>query len=145
MYLIQKALSNLIKLGFCAMVALSLVAQAADASAAGSWTWTTPGRNGGPDRKSTLTIKIDGEKVTGKISSPGRDASAAPRETEITEAKVKGDEISFTVVREFNGNKMTTKYTGKVTADAIKGKVEFERNGEKVSRDWEAKRDTEKK
>jgi hypothetical protein len=48
-------------------------------------------------------------------------------------------------VREVNGTKMTTKYSGKVTADAIKGKMEFERNGEPVSRDWEAKRGSDAK
>jgi hypothetical protein len=58
---------------------------------------------------------------------------------------VKGDEVSFTVTREFNGNKFTTKYNGKVTADTIKGKTESQRNGETQSRDWEAKRATEKK
>jgi len=59
--------------------------------------------------------------------------------------KIKGDEISFTVTREFNGNKRTMKYNGKITADAIKGKTEFERNGEAQSRDWEAKRASEAK
>jgi hypothetical protein len=44
------------------------------------------------------------------------------------------------VTREFNGNKMVQNYTGKVSADTIKGKIEFERNGEKQSRDWEANR-----
>ena len=33
----------------------------------------------------------------------------------------------------------------KVSDDAIKGKIETERNGETQSRDWEAKRETEKK
>jgi hypothetical protein len=37
------------------------------------------------------------------------------------------------------------KYNGKITTDAIKGKTEFERNGETQSRDWEAKRATEAK
>ena len=36
-------------------------------------------------------------------------------------------------------------YNGKITADAIKGKTEFERNGEAESRDWEAKRASEAK
>jgi hypothetical protein len=58
---------------------------------------------------------------------------------------VKGEEISFTVTREFNGNKMVSKYNGKVSADAIKGKIESERNGQPQSRDWEAKRSDEKK
>ena len=67
------------------------------------------------------------------------------QETPIQDAKYKDGDVSFTVVREFNGNKMTSKYTGKVIADVIKGKMEFERNGETQSRDWEAKRETEKK
>lgn len=40
---------------------------------------------------------------------------------------------------------MVQKYSGKLTADAIKGKIAFERNGEAQSRDWEAKREAAKK
>jgi len=133
-------------LAVCALLlTLATAAQAQDkpASPVGKWTWTMPGRNGGPERKSTLTLKLDGEKLTGKVATTGRDGT--PVETEIAEGKVKADEISFEVTREFNGNKMTSKYKGKVTADAIKGKIENERNGQTQSRDWEAKRDTEKK
>jgi hypothetical protein len=64
--------------------------------------------------------------------------------TEIKDAKLTGDDLSFSVTREFNGNSMTTKYTAKVTADSIKGKSEFERNGQTQSRDFEAKKVTEK-
>lgn len=113
------------------------------ADPAGNWTWTQPGRNGGPDRKMTLKLKAEGEKLTGTLSSPGADGETT--KSEIEDAKIKGDEVSFTVTREFNGNKRTFKYTGKVSADAIKGKTEFERNGEAQSRDWEAKRATEAK
>ena len=60
-------------------------------------------------------------------------------ETEIKDAKVNGAEVSFTVVRSYNGNSMTNTYTGKMTDGAIKGKIEFVRNGEAQSRDWEAK------
>jgi hypothetical protein len=71
---------------------------------------------------------------------PGRQGGD-PVETAISDGKVKGDEIAFNVVREWNGNKMTIKYSGKVSADAIKGKTESERNGQTNSRDWEAKRE----
>ena len=91
----------------------------------------------------TLKLKVDGEKLTGTLSSPGRDGQTT--ETAIAEGKVKGEEISFTVTREFNGNKMVSKYNGKVSADAIKGKIESERNGQPQSRDWEAKHATETK
>lgn len=122
----------------CAAFLLAPSASADDKKADGTWTWTVPGRDGGPERKSTLTLKTEGDKVTGKISSPGRDGQV--REAEIEEGKIKGDEVSFKVTREFNGNKFTQKYTGKLSGDSIKGKMEFERNGEAQSRDWEAKR-----
>ena len=110
--------------------------KAADAS--GTWSWVMKGRQGRPDRKFTAKIKVAGDKVTGKVSSPNRDGENT--ETEITDGKVKGEEISFTVVREVNGNKITTKYTGKISGDSIKGQTEFERNGEPVKREWEATR-----
>lgn len=106
---------------------------------AGKWTWTMPGRNGGPERKSTLDLKVDGAKVTGKISSPGRDGQTT--ETEIADGKLKDGELSFSVTREWNGNKMTAKYNGKVAADKITGKISIDRNGEAMIRDWEAKRE----
>ena len=83
----------------------------------------------------------DGEKLTGKLSSPGRDGAAA-RETEISEASVKGADVTFSVTREFNGTKMTSKYSGKLTADAITGKIESkDRDGKDQSRDWTAKKE----
>jgi hypothetical protein len=40
---------------------------------------------------------------------------------------------------------MVWKYSGKVSADTIKGKIDSERNGEARSREWEAKRQADKK
>ncbi len=131
----------------CLALALGFAAQIhADdkkADATGTWTWTTPGRNGGEPRKMTLNLKAEGEKLTGKLGMPNRDGEVT--ETEISDGKVKGDDVSFTVTREFNGNKFVAKYSGKLSAGAIKGKMDFERNGESQSRDWEAKRATDKK
>jgi len=138
--------ATLVRLAACAALAFGFVGQslAADSKADGTWTWTMQGREGSTPRKMTLKLKTEGEKLTGKLTMPGRQG-AEPREVEIQEGKIKGEEISFNVVREFNGNKMVSKYTGKIAGDAIKGKMEFERNGEKMSRDWEAKREAEKK
>ena len=136
----------LIKVAFCAVLALGGITTAsADEkapSATGTWTWTTPARNGGAERKMTLALTQDGEKLTGKLSSPGRDGGEA-RVTEISEGSVKGADVTFSVTREFNGNKMTSKYTGKLTADAITGKIESkDRDGKDQSRDWTAKKET---
>jgi len=131
----------------CAALALGRVdsVQAADkADVNGTWTWSVPGRNGGEARTTTLKLKADGDKLTGTVSAPGRQGAAA-RETTIEDGKIKGEDVSFTVTREFGGNKMVQKYSGKLSGDSIKGKMEFDRNGEAQSRDWEAKRGSEKK
>ncbi len=145
----MKSIRSLTLLALCAVFTLGTlgIAQAQDkkADATGTWSWTRPGRNGGAEQKMTLKLKVEGDKVTGKLTSPGRQDSTTPVETEIKDGKIKADEVSFTITREFGGNTMTQKYSGKVTADAIKGKIESERNGQPQSRDWEAKRVTEKK
>ena len=141
----QHALASLTQIVTCAILALGAVVQAQDKKAdpTGTWTWTTPGRNGGPDRKSTLKLKVEGDKLTGTLAAPGRGGQS--NDSAIADGKLKGDEFSFTVIREFGGNKITVKYNGKISGDSIKGKIETERNGQTNSRDWEAKRETEKK
>jgi hypothetical protein len=152
----QNPLANLLKLAACALgvAAMLPTTQAADKKAdpTGTWTWSAPGRpgggggggGGGQTRTVTAKLKADGDKLTGKVSMGGRQGGQA-RETDIENGKITGDEVSFQVTREFNNNKMTTKYHGKLSGDSIKGKMESERNGEPVSRDWEAKRGEEKK
>jgi hypothetical protein len=104
----------------------------------GTYVWTVPARNGGADRTNTLVLKLDGDKLTGKLSSPR--PGGAVGETDIADAKLSGSDISFCVVRSFNGNSFTNKYSGTLGDGAIKGKMEFtNRDGEAQSRDWEAK------
>lgn len=86
-------------------------------------------------RELTLKLKLEGDKLTGAML--GRDN----QETPIEDASFKDGEVAFAVTRERNGQKFTIKYKGKVEGDTIKGKSEFDRNGEKQSRDWEAKRE----
>ncbi len=142
-----KIIMSLTKISLCAVLALGFLGrvQAEDKKVdpSGTWTWTAPSRGGGGERKMTLKLKTEGDKVTGTLTSPGRDGQT--RDTEIADGKLKGDEISFTVTREMGGNKTTIKYNGKVSSDSIKGKSEFDRDGQTQSRDWEAKRETEKK
>jgi hypothetical protein len=104
----------------------------------GTYIWTMPGRNGGPDRTNTLVLKVDGDKLTGQLTSPGRGGQV--NNTDITDGKVTGADVSFSVVRSFNDNTFTNKYSGSIADGTIKGKIEFTRNGEAQSRDWEAKK-----
>ena len=103
----------------------------------GTYIWTVPGRNGGPDRTNTLALKLDGDKLTGNLTAPGRGGQTTT--TAISDGKITGADISFCIVRTFNDNTVTNKYSGTLADGAIKGKMEFERNGEPQSRDWEAK------
>ena len=116
-----------------AFVGLTGVARADDKpNPTGTWKWKV--EINGQEREFTLKLKLDGDKLTGAMI--GRDGN----ETAIQEAKYKDGEVSFKVERERNGNKFTIKYTGKVSGDTLKGKAEFERDGQTRSRDWEAKR-----
>jgi hypothetical protein len=129
--------------GLCSLLLLGAVAlvqgQDQKADLSGTWSWSVPGRNGGPDRKMTLKFKVDGDKLTGKLISPARGDQT--NEIEIKDGKIKNGEFSFTVSRERNGNTMVTKYTGKVSGDTIKGKTSIERNGQTRENDFEAKRE----
>jgi len=103
----------------------------------GTYTWTMPGRNGGPDRTNTLTLKLDGDKLTGKLTAPARGGKTS--DTDIANGAFTNSTVSFTVVRTYNDNSFTNSYSGTVSADTITGKVEFNRNGDVQSRDWTAK------
>jgi hypothetical protein len=128
-----------ILLGATLLAGTMIQAQADDKKVdpTGTYIWTMPGRNGGPDRTNSLELKLDGDKLTGKITAPGR--GGKPVDTEIADATLSGADISFTTVRAYNGNSFTNKYTGTLADGAIKGKIESERNGQPQSRDWEAK------
>ena len=115
-----------------ATIVLTAPALAGAADVNGTWKWSVE-RNG-QTFETTLKIKKEGDKLTGTIS--GRNNT----ETPIEDVKCEGDKLSFTVTREFNGNKFVMKYSGDVKDDTIKGKTEMERNGQTQSRDWEAKR-----
>jgi hypothetical protein len=121
-------------LALCSFLAVGSLAQAADEKIdpTGTWTWTATTRNG-ETRQATMKLKMEGDKLTGTVS--GRNADTA-----ISDAKLKGNELSFNVVRERNGNTFSQKYTGKIAGDTIKGKISFERDGETTDREWEAKR-----
>lgn len=117
-----------------ALACLTKLAVAADQpDPTGTWKWSVTFNN--QTRESTLKLKLDGDKLSGTML--GRDN----QEIAIEDAQYKDGEVSFKVTRERNGQKFTIKYRGKVSEDTIKGKSEFERNGEKNERDWEAKRE----
>ena len=127
----------MVQLAACLALALGFTAtaQAQDKKTDVTGTWKSSFTNqDGQVRESTFKLKAEGEKLTGTVSGRQND-------TAIEEGKIKGEEISFQVTREFNNNKVVTKYTGKVAGDTIKGKSESTRDGQPQSRDWVAKKE----
>jgi hypothetical protein len=117
------------------MMALSWAGAALAADASGTWKWKFTNQSG-REVEFTLTLKQDGDKLTGTLAR-----GTSGRTSDIADGAAKDGAVSFTVTAERNGQTFTTKYKGKVEGDSIKGTTERDRNGQVVSRDWEAKKD----
>jgi len=97
--------------------------------------WKSTMMLGKKSQEVTIKLKLEGDKLTGTIGS-----GQGNREAAISDGTFKDDKVSFSVIREQKGEKLTQKYTGTVSGDTIKGKVDTERGGKSRSTDWEAKR-----
>jgi hypothetical protein len=117
-----------LRFGLLIALVLSAVALAADVS--GKWVAQVPTRDGGT-REAVFNLKAAGDGLTGTVSSPRG-------EQQITDGKISGDDISFTVVVEFNGNQMKFLYKGKVAGDEIK--FTRQRDGDERVQEFTAKR-----
>ena len=111
---------------------LAVSAFAADVT--GKWTAEVQGR-GGQTRTMNMNLKADGATLTGTVGGPQGD-------TEITNGKVDGDNVSFTVVREFNGNTVKMNYKGTVSGNEIKFKSTREGADDRPPQEFTAKRST---
>jgi len=111
------------------LLAATVAATALAADVAGTWTWTTKSKKG-KEVESTLTLSVQGEKLTG-------DLQRGKKSVEISNGAIKGDEISFEVKTERNGDETVQKFEGKVEGDTITGTTSGKKG---KSRDWEAKR-----
>ncbi|HEX4614172.1 MAG TPA: hypothetical protein VH092_38675 [Urbifossiella sp.] len=107
-------------------------AQDKAADPTGSWTWAVERQ--GEKREVALKLAAAGGKLTGALSTGKGD------ETPIADGSFTGGEVRFTVTRERNGEKFTSKYAGKLAGDSIKGSYETTVGGKEQKRDWEAKR-----
>lgn len=123
----------LFAMGMAILLVTGTVQAADKPDPTGTWKWSFTVND--MKRDVTLKLKLDGDKLTGAML--GRNN----QETAIEEASFKDGEVAFSVTRERNGQKFTTKYKGKLDGDTIKGKSEGMRDGQTQSRDWEAKRE----
>jgi len=113
---------NLMKLRLFLILTVALALFTTGAFAAditGKWTAETKGRDG-ETRTQTFDLKQDGNTLTGTVSTQ-------MGESKISDGKVDGDNISFVVKMERNGNEMKMPYTGKISGNEIQFKVESPR------------------
>jgi hypothetical protein len=91
---------------------------AANTAASITGKWQTEFDSQVGQQKYTYEFKADGEKLTGKATGQIGEEKRAP--VELKDGKVKGDDISFVEVFEFNGMEITITYTGKIKGDEIR-------------------------
>ena len=92
------------------MLASAVLLWGADVT--GKWVAQFQARNG-QAREITFNFKVDGEKLTGTMST-------GQRENPISDGVLKGDEISFTVTTSARGNEVKMNFKGKISGDEIK-------------------------
>ena len=118
-----------------ALIVATVVAEQPDL--AGTWKW----RLSNQSADNTLKLKMDGDKLTGLVI---RQQEQMP----IEEATYKDGMLSFraTVVSERgDDHKIGVKLSGKLSGDMIKGTVEFKHPEQTISREWIAKRVTDRR
>ncbi|MGH9723112.1 MAG: hypothetical protein ACRD8O_23115 [Bryobacteraceae bacterium] len=104
----------LVLFAVCAMISLA-------ADVTGTWKGTAQTPNGTIER--TFVFKVEGEKLTGETTSQMMGKST------ITEGKVDGDSLSFSITVKFQENEMKLNYKGKVNGNEIKFHVEAPNGG----------------
>ena len=97
-------------LALMALMALfAFTASAADIS--GTWKATAEGPNGAMER--TFVFKVEGNKVTGDSTSTMMGKST------ITDGKVEGDTVTFTLNGKFGDQEVKLNYKGKINGNEI--------------------------
>jgi len=134
------------------MLVVAFALMAADIT--GKWVAEQPGRNGGQPRQITFDLKADGATLTGTMSGGmgggrrggggggGGGGRGAAQAREISDGKVDGNNISFTVKVEFNGQTMVSKYEGTLSGDELKLKVTRDGPNGATTSEMTAKRST---
>jgi len=87
----------------------------------GKWTGQVQGRNG--PQTQTLMLKASGNALTGSVQG-GRGGPV-----DISNGTIDGNNVSFTVVREFGENKITQEFKGMLSGSELKLTVSGGRGG----------------
>ena len=102
---------------------LAMAMSAAGADVTGKWVAEQQSRQG-ETQQIVFNFKVNGETLTGTMSG------GQGGDSEISDGKVEGDDISFAVVRAMGEMEMRTLYRGKVSGDEIRFTVERQGGGQ---------------
>ncbi len=131
--------ATLTALAFIALLAAPLAAQTKPANMAGKWEFTYTTQRG----QSTMTVTFtqEGEALKGTMEMPSRGGRGGGP-VEISKGTIKGNDLTFSIVRTFGDRSMETAYTGKVTGDTAEGTMAGGggRGGNTEPIKWTAKR-----
>ena len=106
---------------------------ASDKPAEGSWRWTFEMPDGSK-LEPRAKLKQEGQKITG-VSIP-----RLGLESPISEGHIEGKQVRWSVVRDDQGRQVTTRYSGVIEGDVIRGEIESDWGGARSQFKWEAKR-----
>jgi hypothetical protein len=107
-------------------------ARQAEPDATGTWEWLLP-TPGGPTQM-TLTLRQQGEKLTGKLQAQGR------RSVDIRRGRARKGEISFAVERQRDTGTVVSVYRGQIEGDTLKGTIQTDYGTGTRTVPWEAVR-----
>ena len=102
-------------------------------------TWKCEYQIGEMKRVSTLTIKMDGDKLAGTMSWPDQ------KETKLKDVKLKDGALTFSAERQLGDNTFSVEYKFTITGDKLKGKGAVLVGDEKREFDIEAKHEKKDK
>jgi hypothetical protein len=85
-------------------------------------------------------LELKDGKLTGTLKGWQMGDNQIP-DSAIEEASLKDGVVAFSLTREFNGNKFTSKYSAKLEGDKLTGTIESPgRDGGVMKREWTAMR-----
>ncbi len=122
-------LSAALILGLCGL------AGARDDKADPVGTWKCEYEIGDMKRTAELTIKKDGDKITGTMSWPDQ------KDEKLKDVKLKDGTLTYSAVRKFQGNEIPIDFTLKIDGDKFTGKAAAEFGGNKQEFDITGKRE----
>ena len=101
------------------------------AKVAGQWQWSFNGTDG--EKKHQLRLEQKYQEIDGTVN-------LSDKEERVQDPKLEGDQLSFLVISESQGNPVTMRFKGHVAGETITGAVEIEGGSLKGTRAWKANR-----